>query len=342
MKFRVDVLELLAELKIETHRSGIERRGHCPNPAHANTPGTSANLRRGPGSWQIVLSGPRAGQHVCYSCGFGGGPVALVAAVLELDLESAKTWLLKRYRPDVARVAHPLRWKGKDSKLLLRFPPGCAPVHHARTPSAILARDFLIGRAVTDLEIEAFGMLACSSGRYHDRVIVPVVVHGELVDFVARLFVDGDEDTAKALSGRRVDGALKELALFNFDGLDPRLSTVYVVEGVWGALALMRSGFTNVVAACGSAWSDERTSLLRPWERIVLVPDGDEAGSKLEEQAAGLRHDHHLFVVDLPKGEQPDTLHPTILVDRLAFPRRARFKSSLSRVVIRSWSGKAS
>lgn len=305
-RLRVDVPRLLAEIGIlaELRRAGDELRGHCPEPTHRRKPG--------PGSWQIKVVGDAAGLHHCYSCGFGGGPHALVRAVLGLDPRGAYEWLLdftggaapgRVYSASFTRKVAPGRFAQA-----LGFPAESLPLWGEVRDAVRPAVEYLVGRGVTPAEIERARMLAVppDAPKYAGRVVVPVWVRGELVDFVARLYLDKPATVPKALSGRRDLGARKELALWGYDDLDPTVPVVYVVEGVWGALAARRLGLPNVVAACGSAWSPERTELLAPWDEICLVPDGDRAGSKLVDRAASLRFGHEVTVARLPHGTQPD------------------------------------
>jgi DNA primase len=169
------------------------------------------------------------------------------------------------------------------------------------------------------------GAVPASARAYAGRIIVPIVVGGNLVDFVARLYVEKPDTIPKALSGRRDRGARKELSLWGYDHLDPLIRVVHVVEGVWGGLALLRAGVPNVCAACGSAWSPERTELLAPWETVILIPDGDPAGRKIEQRASSLRFGHEVRVVDLPDGSQPDHFEPAEALERVSVTRPARF-----------------
>jgi DNA primase len=173
---------------------------------------------------------------------------------------------------------------------------------------------------------------------YHGRVILPIVVQRRTVDFVARLFIDAPKFVPKALSGKKDDGAQKELSLWGYDDLDPGLPTVHVTEGLWGAQRLRRL-FSNVTAACGSGWSRERSNLLKPWSRIVLWPDGDDAGRAMPLVASALRYQAEVLVVDLPDGAQPDTIDD---VDARALFHRARPPTyfNLPQVRISEWKGK--
>lgn len=324
-RLALDVPKLLAELGVTVRKSGSELRGRCPNPKHTHSG------RPGPGTWQIVPAGERAGQHVCHSCGWGGGAVALVQAVKGFeDGKAAWRWLLEfcgETVPDGARIRIERKVQEQASQTL-DYPEGSVALWEDPLPSEVEpALRYLEGRGVTLEEIRRYGMAAVPIGapKYSARVIVPVIVRGAMVDFVARLYVKASALIPKALSGRKDLGARKELALWGYDHLDPRLPVVHVVEGVWGALAMIRAGIPNVVAACGSNWTPERSELLAAWPRIVLIPDGDPAGAKLEQRAASLRFRARVEVVDLPEKAQPDTVSVEELRAFLAARREARF-----------------
>jgi len=340
---RVDVAKLLAELGVVARRSGSELRGPCPDPAHQHSG------RPGPGSWQICPTGPKAGLHVCYGCGFGGGPIDLVAVVRGLDRAAAREWLAGFAGLRMPRSARSSGWRSKvalDQAPQLRFPRGSVPLWRAidgfdRSP----ALRYLSGRGIGLGDVERFGIFATAPERrpevvsYGSRLIIPVVVRDEMVDFVARLYEARDPRSPKALSGRRDAGARKELSLWGYDELDPTFPRVVVVEGIWGAVALRKAGERNVVAACGSAWSEERTQLLEPWREIVLCPDGDGAGRKFVYQASSLRFGHLVRSVQLPDGLQPDHDPERVrgLIDE-APP--ARYSTGLEPARLRKWGGK--
>jgi DNA primase len=312
---QLDVPALLAELKIDARRAGNEYRGHCPNPEHVRRPG--------PGSWQIRTAGRDAGLHTCYGCGFGGGPVQLVQKVLGLPTYGAAFDWIRQFVGEVVPSGAEVRFRRKEVPVVevpeLQVPVGTLALWaHDRTKNRTVdaALTYLEGRGLVLADVERYGIGAVPEGApsYGGRLIVPVVVRDRLVDFVARLFVDRPATVPKALSGRRDQGAVKELSLWGYDELDPGVRVVHVVEGVWGAHAARRAGLPNVVASCGSAWSPERSALLGAWPEICFIPDGDAAGSKLPGRASDLRFRHQVRVAELPAGQQPDTVPPDVLL----------------------------
>lgn len=337
-KLVVDVPKLLAELGVEVRKSGNEWRGHCPDPRHQAVAGSSAATKSGPGTWQINEDG----FHHCYSCKWSGGPINLAAAVLGISGKEAYRWVIGLgggRLPDRTEVWFERKLAREPS---LKFPPGARALWASDVPQELSeAVEYLESRGLTRAELGRWRIAAVPEGevKYPGRVIVPIIVDGKMVDFVARLFVERSDHIPKALSGKKVDGAIKEYSLWGYDELDPSYDTVHVVEGVWGAVACLHAGVRNVVSCCGSSWSPERTELLAPWSRIVMVPDGDEAGSSLLKRAASLRFRHEFLWAELPHGKQPDHLDPLGLKGLLADPKPVPDFGEIE-VRTRRWTGK--
>ena len=294
----VDVPDLCRELGIKTFRAGrSELSARCPNPDHHHEPGS-----RGKGSWRITID---RGLHHCFSCGFSGSPVSLVAAIRKLENREALAYLRERYgREKIGRTSI-AEWSGKVApEVQLRYPAGTIALWSDPLPPEVApALEYVRSRGLSDHDVRRYriGATPLVAPEYAGRVIVPVVVRGTMVDLVARDYLA--RDVPKALSGRADRGAEKALALWGYDDLPPD-GPVIVVEGVWGAVALRSVLGDRVVAACGSAWSPERTELLRGRE-VVAVGDGDDAGRRFSARlrvAFGVR----CRVVDLPEGGQPD------------------------------------
>lgn len=325
-RLKPNVPDLLNRLGVEYRKAGREWRGHCPEPNHAR--------RRGPGSWQIAPTG----QHHCFACGFGGGVLALVQTVQQVNRLEAAQWLLEQFGDELdpnseVRIAE-MSFK-VPAPLELRVPTS-EPLWVPRrqlTYDARRAFDYLRGRGVTEDEIRRHAMRATQDAdlvAYRGRVIVPVTVRGRLVDFVARLYVAAEPETPKALSGLRKLGARKELVLWNYDRLEPRADTVYIAEGVWGALAVIRAGFSNTVSTCGSAWSPERTQLLSGYRNVVLIPDADAAGAAMVGRVSGLRFDHQIWLARLPDKSQPDGVDPAALAKIIQSAQRIQHFGPMS------------
>lgn len=103
-------------------------------------------------------------------------------------------------------------------------------------------------------------------------------------------------------------GLLDSVAVFGSERMDWWRRTVYLVEGVFDAIALHNLGL-NALAALGNVGKGDRVplrSLLRGLGmRVVAVVDGDAAGEQLG------RYAHQ--VVRCPHGQDPASMHPVAL-----------------------------
>jgi len=109
---------------------------------------------------------------------------------------------------------------------------------------------------------------------YRDRIIIPFYYKGEVVGFTARKIRDGNP---KYLSDQQPG------YVFNLDAQNYERIYTVIVEGPFDAIAV------EGVALLGSEIKDQQAMLLNSLNTTkVIVPDRDEAGSKLVEQAIEL------------------------------------------------------
>lgn len=109
---------------------------------------------------------------------------------------------------------------------------------------------------------------------YRDRIIIPFYHKGEVVGFTARKIKDGNP---KYLSDQQPG------YVFNLDAQNYERIYTVVVEGPFDAIAV------EGVALLGSEIKDQQAMLLNSLNTTkVVVPDRDEAGSKLIDQAIEL------------------------------------------------------
>lgn len=106
----------------------------------------------------------------------------------------------------------------------------------------------------------------------------------------------------------------KKDMLYNFDNAlqaikSEGLNKVYVVEGIFDAMAFYQAGIKNVVALLGTSISEtQRILLMKLASEVVLCLDGDEAGRQSMAKIA--KELHNLFTVKVllfEEGEDPET-----------------------------------
>jgi DNA primase len=149
--------------------------------------------------------------------------------------------------------------------------------------------------------------------RFRNRLMVPLVAPGGAVlGFGARALAEGDEP--KYLNSP--ESAVYHKGAFLF-GLDPARRRVQadgemiVVEGYFDAIAMHQAGLGNTVATSGTAFTSEQARLLgRMVARVAVAYDGDAAGQNAMMRSLGtlLAEGLDVAVVDLPAGQDPDTL----------------------------------
>ena len=154
------------------------------------------------------------------------------------------------------------------------------------------------------------------SGRYYDtfrfRLMFPIKdIYGRCIGFGARSVKP--EDEPKYLNSPETYYYRKNRVLYGlYEGLDSirKLRRLIFVEGYLDVIRMHENGFTDVVATCGTALTNNHISIIKRYaDTVILVFDGDLAGKK-----AALRLSHFLlphalesFIVTLPEGEDPDT-----------------------------------
>lgn len=89
-----------------------------------------------------------------------------------------------------------------------------------------------------------------------------------------------------------------------------RQEAVVLTEGYLDFLSLYQAGIEHVVAACGTAFSPQQAALLHRYaRRAYILGDSDPAGRRAAVRSAGLLLEHGflVYVVELPRGSDPDS-----------------------------------
>jgi len=147
--------------------------------------------------------------------------------------------------------------------------------------------------------------------RFRERLIIPIrSALGRTVGFGARTL--GDEEP-KYLNSPETEVFNKGKLLYGLSEARSVLKTadhVIVVEGYLDAMALAQAGIANVVASCGTAFTEDQARILRRYvDRAVLVFDGDTAGLRAAWKSAGvfLGEGLEVRIAALPGAHDPDS-----------------------------------
>jgi DNA primase len=134
-----------------------------------------------------------------------------------------------------------------------------------------------------------------------------------VIAFSGRLLKD-EEGAAKYLNSPETQLFRKGNILFGLHKSKRALieaNSAVVCEGQLDLISLFEAGITNVVAPQGTAFTENQARILKRYvNEVVLCFDSDAAGAKAAERSldALLENDFFIRVVELPLGEDPDSL----------------------------------
>jgi len=168
---------------------------------------------------------------------------------------------------------------------------------------------YLYGRDITWEQILLHGIGYCDSGRYANRVIIPVKLHGQLQTWIGRTVINSYLRVTSCMGGKP--------GLFGSEIASPKLGPAILCEGWASALAVERLGFFNVMSLQTTAIHPEQFEFLKTFRRIVLIPDGDNGGRRLAESMEIYARNIDIMVASLPEGLDPADTPPGILKRRI-------------------------
>ena len=123
---------------------------------------------------------------------------------------------------------------------------------------------------------------------FRNRVMTPIIdVRGNIVGFGGRVLDDSKPkymNTNDTLAYKKTN----EVFGLNF-AKDSGKSEMILCEGYMDVIAMNQAGFTNCVAGCGTALTNEQVHLISRYASdVILAYDNDEAGRKAVDKAIGL------------------------------------------------------
>ena len=333
LRARTDIEELVGRYTEIRHRGSRTPTALCPFHAE-KTP-----------SFVIYRDNQ---SYYCFGCGNGGDAITFVKNIERLDYVEAVRFLCER--AGMAMPTDPvddeyLRHKRRNyeaNREAARFFCGCL-----KTEAAKPARDYLEKRQLTAETVKRFGLgyapdtwdaltkylkgkgfseaeliafnLArkARTGRaidaFRDRLMFPIIdLRGNVIAFGGRVLGDGvpkylnTSDTAVYKKGQGIY-ALN----FAKNNTDRKL---ILCEGYMDVIAMHQAGFTNAVAALGTAFTSEQISLLsRYCDELFLSFDSDEAGQRATQRALRLLANApmKLRILELDGGKDPDEILKT-------------------------------
>lgn len=232
-------------------------------------------------------------------------------------MEEAATFYENHLRRPAGRAALDYALgRGFRDATLLQFRFGYAPNQR----DALLRH--LVAKGATPQELAQAGLITMPEDgrapydRMRDRLIIPICDRrGRVIGFGGRSLTADREP--KYLNSPESSLFSKRRTLYNWHlAREPahRSGQIIVVEGYLDAIAVFQAGVQSVVAALGTAFTEEQiTALWQLADEPVLCFDGDKAGRAAAFRAIDrmlplLSAGKSFRLVFLPEGQDPDDL----------------------------------
>lgn len=287
---------------------------------------------------------PENNSFYCFGCGAGGNAITFIQKIENLAYVDAVKLLAQRAGmrlPDVAEDDASSRLRTR----VLEANREAARLYHQAlySPAGKVALEYYHSRGYTDKTIKRFGLgyapdgfhflidalrqkgfrdeelqaafLAKRSqknGRLFDifrnRVMIPIIdVRGNVIAFGGRVL---DDSKPKYLNSSDTPVFKKTHQLFalNFAKSVPGRKLI-LCEGYMDVIAMHQAGFTNAVAALGTALTVDNARLIARYaDEVTLIFDADVAGQKATQRSIGILRDTgiDIRVVTIPDGKDPD------------------------------------
>ena len=292
----------------------------------------------------------------CFGCGKGGDVVTFVRETEGLDFVGAIEWLAERFRvpleydestpeADQSRRRRERLYAVLDQATSfferhLWDGPSGAPVREylaSRGLGVEIAKEFRLGlspgqglaakareKGFTTDELRAAGLTNQRGNDYFPpRLMFPLAdARGRVIGFQARKLHDDDPLKGKYVNSPESELFKKSNVLYGLHLARPAIAKqdrAVVVEGNTDVIALRQAGFDPVVAAMGTALTEQHLrELARLTKRLYLCFDADAAGEEatLRGMERAQSQGFEIRVVVLPPGEDPADA-PQGFADRL-------------------------
>ncbi len=234
----------------------------------------------------------------------------LKQTILEINRESARFFHKYLMSEGGKWALDYLTGRGLSLATIKKFGLGCAPDNWDSLLKHLSSKGYTVG----DM-LQANVISKSSKGTYFDRfrnrVMFPIInLRGNVIAFSGRAR-PGDEKAG----GKYINTAdtpvykkSENLYAFNFAKNDCA-DRIILVEGNMDVISLHQAGFTNTVAALGTAFTIEQAKLLCRYTReIVITLDSDTAGQNAVKKVLTTLKDSGMpiRVLVLPDGKDPD------------------------------------
>lgn len=280
----------------------------------------------------------------CFGCGAGGDGVSFMRKIENLDYIDAVKALAQRAGMQMPDDGYDDSLS-KKRRTILEINRETAKFYHnyMMSEQGKVGLQYFLNRGLSQKTIRHFGlgyapnkwdellkhlkskgynvsdMLAAGVVRkgekgYYDyfrnRVMTPIIdVRGNFIAFGGRVLDDSKPkyiNTSDTLAYKKTN----EVFGLNY-AKDSGKDSLILCEGYMDVIAMHQAGFTNAVAGCGTALTNEQVRLLSRYAKeIILVYDNDEAGQKALNKAISLfdQVDIKISIPTISGGKDPDEI----------------------------------
>ncbi len=230
----------------------------------------------------------------------------LKRALLDIHRDAAKYYYMSLYSPQGARGLKYFTERGLLETTIKSFGLG-----FAQSTSAGLYQ-YLKNKNYTDEQLKESGLVRFSERGVKDvfwnRVMFPIMdMNNRVIAFGGRVMGDGEP---KYLNSQETKIFDKSRNLYGIHAAKKSRQDYFLIcEGYMDVIALHQAGFTNAVAALGTAFTINHASLIKRYvNRVVLTFDSDGAGIKAALRALPLLSEAGLEVkvLDMKPYKDPD------------------------------------
>lgn len=229
--------------------------------------------------------------------------------IFEINRETAKYYYSCLVSPNGKIGLEYFLNRGLTMKTIKKFGLGYAPDNWDSLIKHLKSKGFSVGDMV-----DAGVVKISKNGKYYDnfrnRVMTPIIdVRGNVIAFGGRVL---DDSKPKYINTSDTLVYKKTYELFGLNlAKDSGKDFFILCEGYMDVIAMHQAGFTNAVAGCGTALTNEQVRLIsRYTKEVVLAYDADEAGQKALNKAIELfkQTDIKIRVPSLSGGKDPDEI----------------------------------
>ena len=200
-----------------------------------------------------------------------------------------------------------LKNRGITDETIKRFGLGYADIYNDD-----LYR-FLKSKGYSDEELKDSALVTIDerrggSDKFWNRVMFPIMdVNNRVIGFGGRVMGDGSPKYLNSKETKLFDKS-RNLYGLNF-ARSSRKKEIILCEGYMDVISMHQAGFTNAVAALGTAFTSGHGTLLKRYtENVILSFDSDEAGQRAILRAIPILKEAGLMVrvLDLTPYKDPD------------------------------------